>query len=64
MNKSTHGGKRKGAGRPPSVSPRKQRSLKASDQEWEKIVYFADQQNMSTNEYIIQSALANNLLSD
>lgn len=55
---SHRGGKREGAGRPPSATPRKQRPLKASDTEWQQIKNIANVQKLSVNEYIIRSALA------
>lgn len=50
------GGKREGAGRPPSSNPRKQRPLKATDEEWQQIKHLAQSQSLSVNEYIIRSA--------
>lgn len=57
MDKLTHGGKREGAGRPLSDSPRKQRSLVASDEEWKQIKSLAKGKGLSTNEYIIRQSL-------
>ena len=57
MDKTLHGGKREGAGRPPSVSPRKSRPLKASDQEWELIKGYAQEAGLSVNEYLVRRGL-------
>ena len=38
--KGTRGGRREGAGRPPVAEPRKQRQLRATEEEWEIIKEF------------------------
>ena len=57
MDKSMHGGKREGAGRPPCANPRKSRPLKANDEEWKIIKDFAALEGISVNEYIVKAAL-------
>ncbi len=60
-NKSTknkgRGGYRPGSGRPQIDNPKKPRSFKATDKEWELIQKKANQLGLTTSEYIRQKAL-------
>lgn len=53
----THGGSRPGAGRPPAEEPRKARTFKATDAEWEQIQTKARKVGMNASEYIRSKTL-------
>jgi len=58
----TRGGKRPGAGRPPSAEKMKPRSFKATDADWQQIHELAAKHGFeSTSEYIRHVALGKSL---
>lgn len=50
--KRTHGGRRKGAGRPPHDEHTIGKTLRMFQAEWDKVKQLAEQQGISVNEFI------------
>ena len=64
QNKSTHGGKREGAGRPPSKIKRIRRNLSFTIEIWEKLGELAKEKELTRSLYIqmiIQETLTRRL---
>ena len=57
MNEKKHGGFRDGAGRKPVDNPRKQRSITATDDEWQQLKEIAKKNQQSISDYLITSGL-------
>ena len=52
-----HGGCRDGAGRKPVDNPRKQRSIAATDDEWQQLKEIAKKNKQSISDYLITRGL-------
>ena len=52
LTMENRGGTRTGAGRKPASSPLRNRSIKVSDEEWDKIKTIANSCKMDTSKYI------------
>ena len=57
VNEKKHGGFRDGAGRKPIDNPRKQRSITATDDEWQQLKEIAKKNKQSISDYLITSGL-------
>ena len=57
MTEITHGGHRDGAGRKPVDNPKKQRSIAATDDEWQKLKELAKKNKQSVSDYLITRGL-------
>ena len=57
MNEKKHGGFRDGAGRKPVDNPRKQRSITATDDEWQQLKNIAKAKGKSISDYLITKGL-------
>lgn len=56
-NNPIRGGARPGAGRKPSDNPRVSKTIRFSEQEWEKVLAYAQELNIIPSEYIRRMAL-------
>lgn len=52
-----HGGYRGGAGRKPIDNPKKQRSIMATDDEWQQLKEIAKKNKQSISDYLITGGL-------
>lgn len=52
-----HGGYRDGAGRKPIDNPKKQRSITATDDEWQQLKEIAKKNKQSISDYLITRGL-------
>ncbi len=53
----TWGGRRSGAGRPQAEEPRKSRSMKFTDEEWNRVKAAASREGVSASEYVRRRVL-------